>query len=102
VSNVVFHPLAERELIEAAKFYETRAAGLGEDFIRRVQHALVQIVVNPHAGNRLAEGLRRRLLQRFPFCIIYLVGPGDDISVIAVMHLKRRPGYWRRRLTTKS
>jgi hypothetical protein len=33
--TIVFHPLAERELIEAAKFYETRAAGLGADFVLR-------------------------------------------------------------------
>jgi hypothetical protein len=27
VTNVIFHPLAERELMEAVRFYETRAVG---------------------------------------------------------------------------
>jgi hypothetical protein len=51
VTSVVFHPLAERELVESARFYETRAAGLGSDFIRSVESTLAQIVANPEAGS---------------------------------------------------
>ena len=50
----VFHPLAEREFIAAARFYETRAPGLGADFIRQVERALSEIV----AIRRLAACLR--------------------------------------------
>jgi hypothetical protein len=42
--TIVFHPLAEQELIDSATFYEARAAGLGADFIRQVERALAQIV----------------------------------------------------------
>ena len=38
--TLVFHPLAEREFIAAARFYETRAPRLGADFIRQVEHAM--------------------------------------------------------------
>ena len=54
MTGVVFHPLAEQELLEAADFYETRAVGLGNDFIREVEHMLAQIVASPEAGNILA------------------------------------------------
>jgi toxin ParE1/3/4 len=50
VTNVVFHPLAEQELAEAASFYEARATGLGSDFLREVERMLTQIVANPEAG----------------------------------------------------
>jgi len=97
VRRVVFHPLAEREFIEAARFYEGRAGGLGGDYIRQVEHALEQIAANPEAGNVLTGTLRRWVIQRFPFAIVYQSG-AEELSVIAVMHLRRRPGYWKRRL----
>jgi plasmid stabilization system protein ParE len=97
VTSVVFHPLAERELVEAAKFYEARAAGLGSDFIRRVERTLAQIVANPEAGSPLAGTIRRQFVRRFPFAILYR-SDSEGLSVIAVMHLHRRPGYWKRRV----
>jgi toxin ParE1/3/4 len=97
VTSVVFHLLAEEELVEAVRFYEARAPGLGGDFIREVEYMLAQIAVNPEAGNLLTGTIRRRLLRRFPFAILYQAGT-ENLSVIAVMHLHRRPGYWRRRL----
>jgi hypothetical protein len=30
--------------------------------------------------------------------VVVFVEVGDEIRVIAVMHAKRRPGYWMRRL----
>jgi toxin ParE1/3/4 len=100
--TLVFHPLAERELIAAAKFYETRASGLGADFIREVERTLTEIVANPEVGHLFAERrLRRRLLRRFPFGLVYQLD-AENISVIAVMHLRRRPGYWKRRLRSGS
>jgi hypothetical protein len=45
--TLVFHPLAERELIAAARFYETRASGLGANFIRQIERTLADVVVHP-------------------------------------------------------
>ena len=70
--TVVFHPLAERELIAAAQSYETRASGLGAYFIREVERTLSEIVANPDAGALFASSrIRRRLLRRFPFGLVY-------------------------------
>jgi plasmid stabilization system protein ParE len=52
--TLAFHPLAEREFIAAARFYETRAPGLGADFIRQVERALSEIVAHPKAGRLFA------------------------------------------------
>ena len=62
---------------------------------------LAEIAANPGAGNILVGTIRRRFVQRFPFAILYQSGP-ESLSVIAVMHLRRRPGYWKRRLKAKS
>jgi plasmid stabilization system protein ParE len=100
--SVLFHPLAERELIAAAKFYETRAPGLGADFIRQAERTLTEIVAHPDVGSLfVGTKIRRRLFQRFPFGLVYQLDP-ENISIIAVMHLRRRPGYWKRRLRAGS
>jgi plasmid stabilization system protein ParE len=102
--TLVFHPLAERELIAAARFYETRASGLGANFIRQIERTLADVVVHPNAGSLfmgMGTTIRRRLMQRFPFGVVYEVET-ENISVIAIMHLRRRPGYWKRRLRAGS
>ncbi len=93
MTGVLFHPLAARELVEGARFYEEHAVGLGGDFIREVEHTLAQIVANPEAGSVLAGTIRRRLVRRFPYAALYQ-SEAENLSVIALMHLHRRPGYW--------
>ncbi len=44
-----------------------------------------------------AQGVRRKVLARFPYSLLYLEGP-DYIRIVAVMHHRRRPGYWVERL----
>jgi toxin ParE1/3/4 len=97
VTNFVFHPFTEQELVEAVRFYESRAPGLGGDFIREVEHVLAQIAASPESGSVITGTIRRRLVRRFPFAILYQAGL-KDVWIIAVMHLRRRPGYWRVRL----
>jgi plasmid stabilization system protein ParE len=95
--TLTFHPQAERELIAAARFYETRAPGLGADFIHQIERTLAEVTARPGAGSLIpGTAIRRRLTQRFPFAVVYELGP-DHIAVIAIMHLRRRPGYWKRR-----
>jgi hypothetical protein len=44
----------------------------------------------------VARHARRILLDRFPYSVIYRAS-ADEILIIAVAHLRRRPGYWRHR-----
>jgi len=39
---------------------------------------------------------RRSLVNRFPFGILYSV-QNDQIYILAVMHLHKEPGYWKKR-----
>jgi hypothetical protein len=40
---------------------------------------------------------RRRLSTAFPYAVVY-VGKAEGVWIVAVMYMKRRPGYWRQRL----
>lgn len=99
--SVQLHPEAQREFAEAANWYEARGVGLGEAFADEVLRALDVIEDSPGAwpqwpGVRHMPPVRRFLLSGFPFALPYGVLKGQVI-ILAVAHLRRRPGYWLKR-----
>src|SRR5215468_7687444 len=88
-----FHRLAERELNEAASYYEDQKAGLGARFLAEVGRCIELLVENPEAGPVVLGPVRRRFVRRFPYSVLYTVKPAG-VRILAVMHLKRRPQYW--------
>lgn len=91
--EVSFHRLAERELNEAAAYYEVEKPGLRARFLSEVDRCIDSIIKQPKAGAIVLESVRRRLVRRFPYAILYSVKP-EGIRILAVMNLKRRPFYW--------
>ena len=89
-------PAAEAELEDAVAYYNAQRPGLGNEFAVEVDAAVRKIIGYPHAWQRVAGEARRCLLQRFEYGLVYKVR-GDVATIYAVMHLKRRPGYWRKR-----
>ena len=88
---------AEEEMTEAAVFYEIASAGLGGDFLDDVQRTVNRLSTYPYAGESIDLNLRRALLHRFPFSLIYAI-EADSIVIVAVAHHGRDPEYWRLRL----
>ena len=91
--TVSFHELAERELNDAARYYEQEQLGLGAAFIADVRRCTDSILERPEAGPVDLGRVRRRLCRRFRYCVLYTVQP-DSVRVLAVMNLRRRPTYW--------
>jgi len=92
-----FHPEAERELIEAALYYEVEVPGLGKRFGREVERIAAILLARPELGHRIDSELRQFILARFPFTIIYSAS-SEVLRVVAISHQRRLPGYWRARL----
>jgi plasmid stabilization system protein ParE len=88
-----FHRLADRELNEAAQYYDREEPGLGSSFLQEVDRCLQSIAAHPEAGGIVRGSVRRRLLRRFPYALLYKIKP-SGIRILAVMNLKRRPTYW--------
>ena len=59
---VEFHPEADAEVTEAARFYELRRAGLGIDLLQEVELALDQILTNPEASPQIGRRVRRKTM----------------------------------------
>ncbi|HSK77834.1 MAG TPA: type II toxin-antitoxin system RelE/ParE family toxin [Thermoanaerobaculia bacterium] len=91
---------ARSELEEAVGFYDSRQEGLGDEFAAEAQAAIARILHNPYAWPKVSEGVRRCRLRRFPYGLVYQVRP-NGLLIVAVMHLRRNPFYWRDRVRPK-
>ena len=87
---------ASEELGEAVRWYEDQRDGLGVAFLEAVQMVVSRIKTHPRIGTSVPDQqhTRRVLVRGFPYQVVYVVGPTEAV-VVAVAHLKRRPGYWR-------
>ena len=91
--SLAFHPGADEELREAIDYYETSQQGLGEEFYLEVHAAIGRILSFPQTWPVLDGDIRRCLVHRFPYGVLYSVHP-EGILILAVMHLRREPSYW--------
>jgi len=95
-----FHPEAEEEFEEAVAFYEDHAKNLGLDFATEVREAIERALIMPLAWIQIEPGIRRVLVHRFPFPVLYAEN-GEGLFILAVMHLRRAPNYWVHRTALK-
>ncbi len=95
--NIQFLEVAQSELDATIDYYDHELSGLGKIFLTEVLHALDRIVNHPDAWHPCSLRTRRCQLRRFPYGIIYQIRE-QDILVIAIANLHRRPSYWNDRL----
>ena len=96
-----FHPEALFEYAEATRYYLREASPrVAEAFTTAVEFAIAAFAAAP-ARWRVVEPpeIRRYIFSRFPFAIYYRWEPQHErITVYAVMHCSRQPGYWHERI----
>ena len=88
-------PPARAEVRAAMRWYEARRPGLGLELVAVVDESFRRIAENPEANPlwRSDRPYRKRLVRRFPYTVFFDF-LGDTITVVAVAHQQRRPGYW--------
>ena len=98
IVRVVFTPDASDDVASAYEWYEDRAPGLGEDFLRCVEACVLTIQRHPQAYRVAVDDFRRALIRRFPYEIVYETS-ASTIVVYAIFHCSQDPRKWRRRLS---
>jgi plasmid stabilization system protein ParE len=88
---------AELEMLDAARYYELQAPGLGDKFLDKVDSAVRDISEHPERWPVIRNNIRRRLIHRFPYALLYRIDP-EEVIIQATMHLHRHPDYWIDRL----
>lgn len=91
-----FHPEGLEEFEATTRYYASCRPGLELRFIEAVQSALKQIEDGPDRWRMFESDVRRFLVHVFPYAVLYSI-EADFVLILAVMHLRREPGYWRHR-----
>lgn len=94
--RVVRHPDVPLELEAAVFWYEERQAGLGEEFLKEYQITLGRILRAPGRWRKIWGDNRKLNFRRFPYAIVFSA-QDKTLYIKAVMHLHRRPFYWKGR-----
>lgn len=92
-----YHPAARAEAKRAVEFYRAQSLGVAERFVEFLDEAVKLVLSEPLIGHPVRGGCRRTVFKRFPYSLIYRFVEGE-IQIVAVMHQRRKPGYWLKRV----
>ncbi len=92
----VVRPQAGREIEEAAEWYDIRRLGLGAEFLDAVDACLASVLRNPESYPEVRSGMRRAVVRRFPYNLIYALR-FDEVVVLGCVHGRRDPKTWQAR-----
>jgi toxin ParE1/3/4 len=93
--KLILRQEAERDLVEAYKWYEEKVPGLETDFLAVIERSLKSIQENPARFPVMYRTVHRALMRRFPYGIFYFLEK-ESIIVLAVLHAARNPAKWRK------
>lgn len=93
-----FEREAFEEYLDTARYYGEQREGLGEEFVQAVEAAVAMIAKDPTRFQSVGDGLRIFRMKRFPYYLFFRFDEErDHATFFAIMHHRRRPGYWRHR-----
>ena len=95
--TVEYHPAIEQEMAEVRDYYESRAAGYGQEFLNEFERQVLRIAAAPTSWMIVTGDVRRSLMRRFPYLIYFRILSADRIRITVVKHERRHPQYGRGR-----
>jgi len=94
--RIEFHPNSIDEAVSAQHWYAERSKAASIAFVDELSHAVSKITEAPLRWPKYHSGTRRYIFPRYPFSLVYRI-KFNQIEVIAIMHHRRKPGYWVKR-----
>ena len=90
IQRLVVAPQAEADLRDAFMWYEQRSAGLGRDFLLRIEVALELISTSPQLFRERHGPYRLVPTQRFPYAIYFIWDEVHRIIFVRrILHFKQ-------------
>ncbi len=88
-----FHPSTAKDVQDAVRYFENQSHGLADKFQVEVNEALDRICANPSRFPIIKANIRRCLVHRFPYSILYRIVAGNKIRILIIRHHRRHPRY---------
>ena len=77
-----YHPEAAEEFLEACVHYSEISPELGRAFYDSIEAGIERIVAGPRIWPVIEDGVRRFVVNRFPYGIYYTLADGDEIVLV--------------------
>jgi plasmid stabilization system protein ParE len=96
VNPAIFTAAARAELIGAQDWYESEVPGLGRSFRAAVDAVIQRMSAAPRQFPVIHKSVRRALMRRFPYALLFVIEPDESLTVIACFHGSRDPAHWQK------
>jgi plasmid stabilization system protein ParE len=91
--RIEYHPDLEKELIEVRSYYNDRSPGLGDEFVDEFERQVLRIAAMPERWMIVRSDVRRALMKRFPYVILFRILSEEAVRITVVKHERRHPAY---------
>jgi plasmid stabilization system protein ParE len=98
IGSVQIHPAAWEELEAADEWYAQRSNRAVDEFLNDLRRAIQQMSDHLEQLPQFEFGTRRVVLRKFPYRLVFRETQ-SSVEIVAVAHGRRRPGYWRKRVS---
>ena len=87
---------ADLDVVDAVAWYERQRSGLGAELLMELDVVMHHVIQAPLQFPEIKDGVRRALLQRFPYSVYFTVAD-ETVDVVAILHHRRHPRVWEQR-----
>ena len=96
--QVKFSPAALLEIRDSIQWLSEQSPAAAEGLASEIARLVDQLRHHPESGSPvrgrgIPRGLRRLALHRYRYLLVYRQD-GNVVSVVALAHTSRKPGYW--------
>ena len=96
--SVRYHAQARAEFLHEVQYYAGLSVRLSERFDQAVVAAEAHAAESPDLWPEYKHNTRRVVDRKFKFSLVYLYTE-SEVVVIAIAPFRRKPGYWKGRLS---
>ena len=90
--KVRIHPLVQRDISQAVRFYDGISDHLGTGFWQAFEETCARISSHPQRFHFAPCGRRRANFQRFPYHLLF-IEELDGVYIVVARHHRRHPRY---------
>lgn len=91
------HPEADTEGVEAAAYIKDDSIDEADQFKKAVRFAIDWACSQPLIFRCFEGDFRKVKVGKFRYSLVFRIR-GDEIQILAIAHMSRKPGYWKDRV----
>src|SRR4051794_9706759 len=96
-AKVFYMSEARLDILDAGSWYRARGTEIAQQFRQQLRRTIGLIRSNPQAYQEVAPGVRRAVVQFFPYEVYYLTD-STSVTIVACLHASRDQDMWRNRV----